>query len=107
MSKLSQTVKLKKKVCPLKSKAQFLLNAPPLIVDVGGTPMRGEPRCFNPDKDGKYSIGYFVNGKAPLTVDGVACQVQVSCNVTIINSKELSDTHEEAAPAEAAPEAKV
>jgi hypothetical protein len=72
-----------KTTCPI-SRADFLAKAEPLKIDVGGFPMVAEPREFSTG-----SFGWYVNGKASLTVDGKALSVQVGMNLIVVGSKEL------------------
>jgi hypothetical protein len=71
-----------KTTCPI-SRADFLAKAEPLKIDVGGFPMVAEPREFSTG-----SFGWYVNGKASLTVDGKQLSVQVGMNLIVVGSKE-------------------
>ena len=71
-----------KTTCPI-SRADFLAKAEPLKIDVGGFPMVAEPREFSTG-----SFGWYVNGKASLTVDGKSVSVQVGMNLIVVGSKE-------------------
>jgi hypothetical protein len=71
-----------KTTCPI-SRADFLAKAEQLKIDVGGFPMVAEPREFSTG-----SFGWYVNGKAQLTVDGKTLSVQVGMNLIVVGSKE-------------------
>jgi hypothetical protein len=71
-----------KTMCPI-SRADFLAKAESLKIDVGGFPMVAEPREFSTG-----SFGWYVNGKAQLTVDGKNVSVQVGMNLIVVGSKE-------------------
>ncbi|MFI5291016.1 MAG: hypothetical protein ACHQ17_15255 [Polyangia bacterium] len=77
-----------KTTCPI-SRADFLAKAEPLKIDVGGFPMIAEPREFSTG-----SFGWYVNGKAQLTVDGKSVSVQVGMNLIVVGSKEAKPTAE-------------
>jgi len=71
-----------KTVCPI-SRADFLAKAEPLKFDVGGNTLVAEPREFSTG-----SFGWYVNGKAVVTIDGKSVGVQVGMNLIVIGSKE-------------------
>ena len=71
-----------KTTCPI-SRADFLAEAEPLKIDVGGFPLVAEPREFSTG-----SFGWYVNGKATLVVDGKSLSVQVGMNLIVVGSKE-------------------
>jgi len=73
----------KKTICPV-SRHQFLSKAKPLTVQIAGTVMPALPRDFSTG-----SLGWNINGKTVVEVDGVPCSVQVGLNLTIVGSKEL------------------
>lgn len=68
--------------CPI-SKTDFMAKATAVTIDVGGTPMVAEPREFSTG-----SFGWYLTGKATLTVDGRPLSVQVGCNLAVVGSKE-------------------
>ncbi len=53
-------------------------------IELNGFPLTAEPREFSTG-----SFGWYVNAKAPITVDGKTLQVQVGMNLTVVGSKEL------------------
>jgi hypothetical protein len=71
-----------KTVCAI-SRADFLAKAEPLKIEIGGFPLLAEPREFSTG-----SFGWYVNGKASLTVDGKTLPVQVGMNLIVVGSKE-------------------
>jgi hypothetical protein len=68
--------------CPL-SKTEFMSKAEPVKIDIGGFAMVAEPREFSTG-----SFGWYLTGKATLTVDGKPLSVQVGCNMAVVGSKE-------------------
>ncbi len=84
----------RKTACPI-TRAQFRSHAKPVTVTVGSVPQVAEVKEFSTG-----SLGWYLNGKTVLEIDGVAVQVQIGLNLTIIGSKELPD---DAAPAVAEP----
>ena len=75
-----------KTMCPI-TRAEFLAKAEPLKIDLGGFPMTAEAREFSTG-----SFGWYVNGKAPITIDGKTVQVQVGMNLIVVGSKDLPKT---------------
>jgi len=69
--------------CPV-SREDFHLKAQPLTIELGGVPLVAQPREFSTK-----SFGWYVNGKATLTVDGKPVPVQVSMNLTVVGSKDV------------------
>jgi hypothetical protein len=72
-----------KTICPI-SRADFLAKAQPITIDLNGFPLTAEPREFSTG-----SFGWYVNAKAPVTIDGKTVQVQVGMNLTVVGSKDL------------------
>lgn len=72
-----------KTTCPI-SRADFLAKAQPVKIDINGFPMMAGPREFSTG-----SFGWYVNGKATITVDGKPITVQVGMNLTVVGSKDL------------------
>jgi hypothetical protein len=70
--------------CPI-SKTEFMEKATSLEIDVGGTKMTASPREFSTG-----SFGWYLTGKATITVDGKPLQVQVGCNLAVVGSKEAA-----------------
>jgi hypothetical protein len=78
-----------KTVCPI-TRADFLAKAEPIKIDIGGSMLIAEPREFSTG-----SFGWYVNGKASLTVDGKAVATQVGMNLIIVGSKEAKEAKSE------------
>ena len=72
-----------KTTCPI-NRPDFLAKAQPLEIQVGGVQLVAEPREFSTG-----SFGWYLNTKAPVTVDGKALQVQVGMNLIVVGSKDL------------------
>jgi hypothetical protein len=70
-------------VCPI-SREDFLAKAEPIKIELNGFPLTAEPREFSTG-----SFGWYVNAKAPVTVDGKTIQVQVGINLPGVGSKDL------------------
>jgi len=68
--------------CPI-SKGEFMAKAQPVKVEIAGIPMVADPREFSTG-----SFGWYLTGKATVTVDGKPIQVQVGCNLAVVGSKE-------------------
>lgn len=68
--------------CPI-TRRQFT-GAKPVEIMIDGNKAVAMPREFSTK-----SLGWYVNGKTVITVDGVPCTVQVGVNLTIVGSKEL------------------
>lgn len=68
--------------CPI-TREQFS-EAKPIEVEIAGTKHTLHPRTFASD-----SLGWNLNAKGVVEVDGVQCDVQIGLNVTIIGSKKL------------------
>ena len=84
----------KKTICPV-SRKDFHAHAKPLAIKVGETPMVAEVREFSTG-----SLGWYLNGKTSIEVNGVPVSVQIGLNLTIVGSKELPQ--DEAEPVESA-----
>lgn len=72
-----------KTVCPI-TRDTFRTQAPMLPIALAGHTFIATPRDFESG-----SVGYYVNGKVSVMVDGVAVMCQVGINVTVIGSKDL------------------
>jgi hypothetical protein len=84
-----------KTTCPI-TRQQFREGAKPVTVTIDGQTMTATVKEFSTG-----SLGWYVNGKITLDVNGVAVPVQVGLNLTIVGSKELPNDR----PAEPAAEA--
>jgi hypothetical protein len=73
----------KKTVCSI-TRAQFRANAQPTSVTIAGTPLVAPVKEFSTG-----SLGWYLNGKTTIEIDGVPVAVQIGLNMTIVGSKEL------------------
>jgi hypothetical protein len=76
-------VRMGKTTCPI-SRAQFRANAKPLTVSINNVPLQAVVKEFSTG-----SLGWYLNGKTTVEVDGEAVTVQIGLNLTIVGSKEL------------------
>lgn len=72
-----------KTTCPI-TRAEFLTKAKPVTISISGVPMQAEVKEFSTG-----SLGWYVNGKTMIEIDGKAVSVQVGLNLTVVGSKEL------------------
>ena len=72
-----------KTTCPI-SRPQFLSKAKPVTVTINGVPLLAEVKEFSTG-----SLGWYLNGKTAIEVDGVPVSVQIGMNMTVVGSKEL------------------
>ncbi|HKB01426.1 MAG TPA: hypothetical protein VKD90_04360 [Gemmataceae bacterium] len=72
-----------KTTCPI-TRDQFRQGAKPVEVTINGTPMLADAREFSTG-----SLGWYLNGKTVVDVNGQKVTVQVGVNLTIVGSKEL------------------
>jgi hypothetical protein len=82
----------KKSTCPI-TRADFDAKAKPVTVVINGAPLIAEKKEFSTG-----SLGWYLNGKTTIDVDGTPVTVQIGLNLTIVGSKELP---KDAAPGEA------
>ena len=75
----------KPKVNPIASKEDFL-NSAPLEITINGVKQFAAAREFSSG-----SLGYGISGKIPHFIDGKMVQLQVSCNLTIVGTKPISE----------------
>jgi hypothetical protein len=71
-----------KTTCPI-TRAQFR-DAKPVEITINGSPMLADPREFSTG-----SLGWYLNGKTIVDVNGTKVTVQVGINLTVVGSKEL------------------
>ncbi len=69
--------------CPL-SRNDFRTKAKAVTVKIGDIPFLAEVKEFSTG-----SLGWYVNGKTTIDVDGTPVSVQIGLNMTIVGSKEL------------------
>lgn len=87
----------KKTTCPI-TRAAFLSKAPKIKIQIGEHKFDATPREF-----ATKSLGWYVNGKISIEIDGVEVPVQVGLNLTLVGSKELPETEGAAPKHDAAP----
>jgi hypothetical protein len=73
----------KKTTCPI-NRAQFRAGAKAVPIVIAGATMLADPKEFSTG-----SLGWYLNGKAVIEVDGAPVSVQIGMNLTIVGSKEL------------------
>lgn len=73
----------KKSSCPV-TRAQFRAAAKPVTVTLGSVPLVADPKEFSTG-----SLGWYLNGKTVVEIDGVHVSVQIGLNLTVVGSKEL------------------
>ena len=83
----------KKTFCPI-TRQQFRDGAKPVQVTVNGTPLTAEVKEFSTG-----SLGWYLNGKTTIDVNGTPVAVQIGMNLTIVGSKDLPKDAGSPAPA--------
>jgi hypothetical protein len=73
----------KKTSCPI-TRAQFRGHAKPMTIVINGKEYNAIPKEFSTG-----SLGWNVNDKINLEIDGTLVTVQIGMNLTIVGSKEL------------------
>lgn len=73
----------KKTNCPI-SRPDFRAKARPLTVSINGQNMEAEVKEFSTG-----SLGWYLNTKITVEIDGVRVPVQIGMNLTLVGSKEL------------------
>ena len=73
----------KKTTCPI-TRAEFRSGAKPVTVNINGIPLMAEVKEFSTG-----SLGWYLNGKTTIDVNGTPVSVQIGMNLTIVGSKEL------------------
>jgi hypothetical protein len=69
--------------CPI-SRAQFRAKAKPVSVTINNVPLQAVVKEFSTG-----SLGWNLNGKTMIDIDGTPVSVQIGLNLTIVGSKEL------------------
>ena len=82
----------KKTTCPV-SRYEFHAHAKPVAVSIGGNTMQAEVKEFSTG-----SLGWYLNGKTMIEIDGKSVSVQIGMNLTIVGSKELPKEAGETSP---------
>lgn len=83
----------KKTTCPI-SRADFRAKAKPVSVTIGNVPQMAEVKEFSTG-----SLGWYVNGRITLEIEGQHVPVLINASLVIVGSKEL--------PTDKAPEGEV
>ena len=73
----------KKTTCAV-TRPQFREGAKPINIKIGENLMIADPKEFSTG-----SLGWYLNGKATVEINGVPVTVQIGMNLTIVGSKEL------------------
>ena len=73
----------KKTSCPI-TRGDFRGHAKPVPVTIAGNTFTAAVKEFSTG-----SLGWYLNGKAEIEVNGVPVQVQIGMNLTIVGSKDL------------------
>mgnify|MGYP001347232447 CR=1 FL=1 len=73
----------KKSTCPI-TRPEFRAHARPVSVAIGGVPLLAEVKEFSTG-----SLGWYLNGKTTIEINGQPVSVQIGLNLTIVGSKEL------------------
>jgi hypothetical protein len=85
----------KKTSCPI-SRAQFRGKAKPIAVAINGKEYNAVPKEFSTG-----SLGWNINDKVQIDIDGVLVTVQIGMNLTVVGSKDLPQDAGSTATAEA------
>lgn len=72
-----------KTACPI-TRAEFREHAKPVTVQIGAASMQAPVKEFSTG-----SLGWYVNGKTQIEINGKSVTVQIGLNLTIVGSKEL------------------
>ena len=88
-----------KTVCPI-SREQFRAHAPSVEVTIQGTQHTVPKKEFSTG-----SLGWYLNGKMQIEIDGQPVTVQIGLNLTIVGSKDLPRDAASPAAGEPAPAA--
>lgn len=88
----------KKSTCPITRK-QFQTAAKPVEILVNGNRWVAAPKEFSTG-----SLGWYLNEKVSIEIDGVPVTVQIGMNLTIVGSKELPQDAPAATPNDGASE---
>jgi hypothetical protein len=86
-----------KTTCPI-THQQFKDHAKPVEVVINGTNLQAPVKEFSTG-----SLGWYLNGKMNITIDGKPCSVQIGLNMTIVGSKDVAKVSSPGEPQAAAP----
>jgi hypothetical protein len=73
----------KKTICPI-TRSDFRAKARPVKIVINGVEQDAEVKEFSTG-----SLGWYLNGKVSIDIDGQRVPVQVGMNLTVVGSKEL------------------
>jgi hypothetical protein len=73
----------KKTTCSI-TRDEFRSKAKPMSVVINNVPLQAEVKEFSTG-----SLGWYLNGKTSVEIDGKMVSVQIGLNLTIVGSKEL------------------
>jgi len=82
----------KKTNCPI-TRSEFREKARPVTVSINNVPLQAEVKEFSTG-----SLGWYLNGKTSIEVDGVPVSVQIGMNLTVVGSKDLPKSEGAAVP---------
>ena len=71
------------KTCPV-TREEFKEHARPVKVEINGVAMTAEVKEFSTG-----SLGWYLNGKTTIEINGKQASVQIGMNLTLVGSKEL------------------
>ncbi len=72
-----------KTTCPI-TRSEFKAKAKPIPVTIGDVRLLADVKEFSTG-----SLGWYLNGKTTIDMDGKLVTVQIGLNMTIVGSKEL------------------
>ncbi len=72
-----------KTACPI-SRTEFREHAKALDIKINALDFHAEPREFSTG-----SLGWYLNGKTTIEINGKRVSVQIGMNLTVVGSKEL------------------
>jgi hypothetical protein len=78
----------KKTVCPI-SRSEFQENAKPVTVQIGEDRLEADVKEFSTG-----SLGWYLNGKTKIEINGIKVPVQIGLTLTVVGSKELPKDRE-------------
>ena len=81
-----------KTTCPV-SRGEFRSHAKAVPVKINDVPLMAEVKEFSTG-----SLGWYLNGKTTITIDGKPVSVQIGLNLTIAGSKDVAKEPAPAAP---------
>lgn len=74
---------MKKTLCPV-TRPEFLENAKALAISIDGKNLSAPAKEFSTG-----SLGWYLNGKTDVTINGKTVTVQIGMNLTVVGSKDL------------------